>query len=265
MLWRMMLMAIGYLLALSQEIPALSVETTQTTYRCDPTISLEIWEKLSPYFLPENHPVKQKLDLLFFSEDVLSSVYTVSQAGFKAPKPQPYSGIIATKHPDVKGYFFKFYTKEKNLRLWKRLLWRVMGAKKIANAIRQRQVEHLFKVPKKWVYPIPGPNGSKNFMIVAQDMRLVKKEKNISFWKSSAMTKQRLSALYDIAKELGLNDSLTPRNTYLSKDYKLAFIDTEMFDSRNLNWKRSLSYLNPKMQRYWKKLTKLTKSQKKNS
>jgi hypothetical protein len=205
--------------------------------------------------------MKAKLDALFSKTRVVKSKKTLKAAGFKKLSPQPVTQIVVSKHPKLKGYFIKLYTDDKKVPEWQRFLWRVIGAERIRKKIEEHHATHLFKVPKKWIYPLPSAPQStgkypKSFILIAEDMRLLKEEDNFFRWKSIAMTTEKLTILAAIVGELGLEDSLSPKNTCFAKDGKIAFVDTEIFDHTPVYWKRPLSFLSPSKRALWEKLTR---------
>lgn len=228
-------------------------------YEQNPYVSAEVWELLSPYFLPEDHPIKPKLDSLF-SKRVTLSEQSLKRAGFENYKPQKYSKTIITKHKDVKGYYFKLFTdKQSEIIDWERLYARALGAERVKNCLDRNQLHHLCKVPKKWIYPLPvnpSPPANyyrKNFILIAEDMHLYNKNLSIILWKTSRLvTDELLDAVYVVLQEEGLGDSVYAFNMPFSQaDGKVAFVDLEENHVWPVHFERLTSYLSDEMKRYW--------------
>jgi hypothetical protein len=230
-------------------------------YDYNPYVSPQVWEKISPYFLPENHPIKPKLDSLFSKRITLNSE-SLKNAGFEDPEPQKFSKTIVTKHKKIKGYYFKLFTDEQEIDDGQKLYARALGAERVKGCIDRNELHHLCKVPKKWIYPLPeNPSPSKgehrkNFILIAEDMDLYSKDENLKKWKKSPLvTIELLDAVYLILREEGLKDSVYPFNIPFSKkDRKIAFIDLEETHEWPVRFKRLLPYLSPEMALYWSAL-----------
>jgi hypothetical protein len=221
------------------------------------------WAALTPYFLPENHPIKAELDRIF-SERVTLTTSTLSKAGFPNPYPRRASKTIVSKHPKLTGYFVKCFTDEqKNVDDWRKLKRRIEGAERIKKAIERHKYEDIFKVPQKWIYPLPtepSPPKSytrKNFILIAQDVNILVKEANYAAWKGPKMTKKRVEAIFNLMNEEGLCDSVYAFNIPFTKDDgKMAFIDTEQWHCWPVNFARVKEYFSEPMRKYWDYLIK---------
>lgn len=229
-------------------------------YTRSPFVSPEVWEQLTPYFLPVNHPIKQKLDKIFGKKRITSNCHTLANAGFIKPKQGRHTGVIVTKHKKLKGYVIKLLSDENpDMAEWVNMVLRIKGAKIIQDAIDKHGYQYLFKVPKKWIYPLPAEPSPpenhyrKNFILIAEDMRVYKKPNNLMHWKES-MTGKKLKAIYTLITELGLDDSIYPWNIPFSKDGKMAFVDTERFYRWPVPYDRTLIYLSKSMHNFWIRL-----------
>ena len=235
-----------------------------TAYQENPYVDPGIWNNLSPYFLPEDHPIRDELDNIFsYKKRVTQSKKTLKKAKFKIIREGKYRHPYVVSHPGIQGYLLKLYTdkQEYNTKGGK-FFRRILGAQFVQEAIDEHGYNSLFKVPKKWIYPLPpepSPSNKKkyhrkDFVLVVEDMDILEKEKNYDMWKSSAITFDKLDAIYTILDELGLYDTIFAFNLPFSKDGKIAFIDTEYYYKWPVRFYRLGYYLSPEMKEYWKLL-----------
>lgn len=229
-------------------------------YVRNPHVPPDVWDHLTPYFLPENHPLRAKLDKLF-STRITINVDTLRAAGFEKPRQMKYTSIVVGKHKMLKGYLLKMLTDENpDTTDWVQWKKRIHGASIIKRAIEQHGYERMFKVPQKWIYPLPadpspGPEYfRKNFILVVEDMRILKKWTNLEEWMNLEMTPEKLEALYVLITELGLDDSVYPWNVPFRKDGYLAFVDTERFHRWPVPYDNLLRYVAADMQKFWREL-----------
>jgi hypothetical protein len=228
-------------------------------------LSLREWNKVKKYLMPDHHPIKKKLDLMFSSARLLCNRESAEAAGFEAFPPQHNTQIIVAKHPELRGYIIKAYFDEQQYFKGKteceHWIRRVKGARLIQNYIRTYRYDNLFKVPKKWIYllpdePSPPPHHlRKMFILVEEDMEIFDDITNKLRWGSEWVTKRRLYVLYKITTDLGLLDSAQPSNCPFSIDGKAAFVDTEMYHRHFVKYEKMTPYLSPAMKLYWKKIT----------
>lgn len=226
-------------------------------------VSQEVWEALTPYFLPEDHPIKTSLDRMFTQSRVTFSTKKFKKAGFPQNKPRSSSGAMISKNPKLPGYFVKAYS-DTNLKIineWKRWLNRITGAEAIREAIEQHSYQDIFKVPNKWIYPLPSEPAPKDkkkyvrkyFILIAEDMNAHTSKKSREIY--SKLTDTRiLDALFILFRDLGLKDSVNTFNSVFTKDGRIAFIDTEVHHKWPVNYLRLKGCLNPKMAQYWQEL-----------
>jgi hypothetical protein len=228
-------------------------------YQRSPQVSEEVWQMVRPYLLPSNLPVKKKLDEIFKRRRVLANQESVRKAGFPKSAQRQYSRCTVSAHPYLEGFIIKMFTDDVlDVCDYQQWIHRIEGAKSIQATIDKKGYGHLFKVPKKWIYPLPaspapGEHG-KNFILVAEDMKIYKHEKNTSRWKSDLMNKERANAMYVIMNENGLADSIYPFNIPFCKDGKQAFIDTEYHHRWPIHYEIMFSFFSQKMSQYWQKL-----------
>lgn len=226
----------------------------------NPLVPIDVWNFTKPFFLPHNHPLKAKLDRMFSEKRVIQSPETFKRAGFKRNRVGKWSRIMASNNPRLEGIYVKcFSDMEPYIVDWDELSNRIIGAKGIKACIEKHGYQKIFKVPRKWLYPLPEnpspPNTPefhrKNYVLIADDVRRVGHTSNDKKYKKS-MTKKMLDALYTVIKEEGLCDSVYNFNVPFCKDGKMAFIDTEWHHcSRPTNYQRMSKYFSPEMQEYW--------------
>lgn len=227
-------------------------------YAPSPYVSPVIWETVKPYFLPENHPVKAKLDRLF-SKRVTQTSNSLKKAGFTQPDPRRFSKTIVTKNKNVPGYIFKFYSDEqKGLADWLLLLNRVTGAIYIQDALNRYNINHLFAVPTKWIYPLPSDTSPpatmqrKNFIVVENAIDLYSKKENNKMWKDiTIINPNTLAWIYRLLQDLGLSDSPYNFNMPIAKDHRITFIDTEHHHKWPVPHHKLWPFLSPEMGACW--------------
>lgn len=236
---------------------------TLRAYTVSPHVSPTIWEIVKPYLLPENHPIKSKLDRMFSRNRVTLTPSTFKKAGFKRNRVGRWSRIMASNHPHLLGYFIKaFADTELSVKEdWKKFIHRIEGAKAIRDCIVNHGYQSKFKVPNKWIYPLPvepsPPKANyylrKNFILVAEDMKIWDHKSNEDRYYKK-MNKPLLDAMYTIFQEVGLFDSVFAFNVPFCKDGKIAFIDTEYHHKWPVPFHKMSRYLSPEMEKYWNKL-----------
>ncbi|MFQ5729871.1 MAG: hypothetical protein ACE5GN_05885 [Waddliaceae bacterium] len=232
----------------------------------NPKVSEAVWNQVSPYFLPMDHPIRPVLDRIFSKDRVTLSLKSMKKAGFINPSPRKWTHLIVTKHPDVPGYVFKIfldvqrYFKQKPEHVhW---LERIHGAQTLEAEINKRRWHHIFKVPKKWIYPLPAEPSPpkaflrKNFILVEEDMDIFDTTANHEKWKSNWVTTAILDAVYTLLQKFGLHDCAKPDNIPFSKDGRISFVDTQTLYQWPVLYKKLMPHLSPEMQGYWEKLTR---------
>jgi hypothetical protein len=220
----------------------------------------EDWETLAPYFLPDDHPIKAKLDKIFGSRSVTKSSKAVYRAGFFQAKPREYTKIIVTTHMSILGYVVKFYLDTaEGVNPVQNFKERVIGSIAVKQCIKQNNLGHLLKCPNKWVYPIPtfsdsGPN-PQHFILVAEDMRPLENSKSLDKWQKK-VKKSQLDAVYMVLSTVGLPDCVYAFNIPFCTDGKLAFLDTELCGLWPVPYRRMEKFLRGDMLEYWIQLTR---------
>ncbi len=223
----------------------------------NPYVDPAIWEQVSPYFLPADSSVKKKLDAIFSSSRALFNLQSLKDAGFTKIIHRPCSHAYVMTHPKLKGYVIKLFTDQQQFVDWEAWVHRIHGAQCIRNAIKRHGYQHHFKVPKKWIYPLPAepsppPDSQrKNFILVAKEMKLLEKRDNRAMWKSPVMSPDRIKAMYTIIKEEGLADSINVTNLPFLKDGRQAFIDTEWHHRWPVEYNKLTRRFSRPMRQYW--------------
>jgi len=220
-----------------------------------------VWAQVEPYVMPNDHPIKAKLDKLFSKTRVLLNAHTLAKAGFKKTKPGQFSKAIVSTNSHFKNYLFKMYSDEqRGLSDWQQWVDRASGAISAQESINRHGYQSYFVVPKKWIYVLPENPAPpvylerKNFILVVEDMHILKKSDNYGLWKSASITPALLDALYILTQEQGLADSTLPFNIPFTKRGKIALIDLEINHKWTVPFERLTRYLSPAMRQYWEGL-----------
>lgn len=223
-----------------------------------PELSYEQWQNIAPYLLPDTHPVKENLDRIFEYSNALGTRNTLIEAGFTLHEGG-FSKTTIARHKDLNGVFIKLYLDDQpEINELYKLMKRIKGAERAKISIVQHHWEHLFKVPRKWLYILP-ENASysayphKKFVLVAEDMHLLPKKKNYDLWRYQT-SKSLLNKVYTILTEAGLSDSAYPFNMPYSKDGRIAFVDTEHYNVWPVVYDNLSKYLSSEMRSYWQEL-----------
>ena len=218
------------------------------------------WEMAEPFLIPEDHPIKGKLDAIFSKTRATTSIETFKKAGFEYLPLRKWDNVIVAWHPKLKGHLVKVYLDDQiGIPDLHALIQRIYGAEKIRAAINEFGYQKMLKVPRKWLYPLPDLPESlpglqrKQFILVAEDMHLVSGYENELLWKNS-VSKTTLKALFHLLESLGLKDSVYITNIPFSVDGKIAFIDTEHHGKWPVEHPKLLHFLSKKKQKYWSEL-----------
>lgn len=231
-------------------------------YPYHPNVDCGVWEKLKPYFLPLNHPIKSTLDHIFESGQVILNREKFVSAGFKASSQKKPGNLVVGLHPHLRGFLVKAYFDHQDVCEWDNYLKRVMGAQSLQRCIQNHGYEKKFKVPKKWIYPLPlksllshNPlSYQKNFVLIVEDMEILNDKENKRIFKNQ-MTPLTLDRLYEIITEEGLIDSVFRDNIPYNKFGKICFIDTEHHHLWPINYYHLKGTLSFEMGRYWETIT----------
>lgn len=230
------------------------------SYPYNPAVPRETWEQLKPFFLPFDHPIKKNLDKIFSSRVTLNKE-TFVDAGFDTNGPKHPENLIVGTHPLLRGYVLKVYLDVQNMNECDNFYRRITGARSIQKSITAHGYQHLFKVPQKWIYPLPKntipPNNPelypKHFILVAEDMHILSHHRNGKCFKKK-ITPEILDALYTVITELGLIDSVFKGNIPFNEAGQLNFIDTEHHHKWPIKYYQVHRFINQKMQQHWQQL-----------
>lgn len=213
------------------------------------------WKEVAPRLLPEDHPIKKRLDRILAKSRVMRNQITFIQSGFDFYKPRTKSNAIVAKHRKLKGYVIKAFLEDQPVESeWHNWLDRAKGAELAAEVIEKKGYHGHLKAPKKWIYMLPNPK-DRLCILVCEDMDVLKHHKNEKAWKRD-MTKAKLDALYDVLETAGLFDSVYIDNTPFCKDGKLAFVDTEHHSKWPVRYDKLDGRLSGGMSKYWQSITR---------
>lgn len=242
-----------------------SKSSLETKYQYEfPEVDESVWEEVRPYLLPANHPAWPKLNRVFCKYRATLNSETFKKSGFKRYRPGRWSRVSASGHAEFKEYFIKAYCDVELgiLYDWRKWIHRIKGAECIRQCIKDYQLEAHFKVPHKWIYPLPKnpapPTSSrylrKNFILVAENMRIEEHSANEKLYKKH-MTPKLMKGLYIILQVCGLYDSVYCFNIPFCKDGKIAVIDTEYHHKWPVPFSKLSKSFSSKMRYYWSRLT----------
>lgn len=222
-------------------------------------------KKMRPHIIPDNHPMKKKLDLIFSKKRVTLNEQTFHDAGFITKCERPRTFIRVASHPLLPNYLLKVHldseTRQKYGKpSWRWLVQRCEGADKIRFIIEHRKFKH-FTVAHKWIYPLPenpSPPASSLYTrhlaaLLVTDMQLTSDTLNYYAWKHY-VTKDHLDELYVIISS-AKGSSYRPDNISYTEKGTFAFIDTE-YPSKGPDYKSIRGFLSPEMLAYWDKLVR---------
>jgi hypothetical protein len=251
----------------AEEKGFISSQQLVTGYAYNSKVSREVWNSLTPYFLPYDMPVRRELDKIFGSKKrVLESMESLKKAGFKNPHARKWTRLVVTSHDKLAGYVVKLYTDSQHPHrgqpeyvFW---LSRIKGVALIADMIAQKNLQAIFKTPKKWIYRVPekpSPSSKaryrKNFILIEEDMGILNDPENEARFKSPAVTEDLLRELFSILQDIGLWDCAKPANIPFCRDGRIAFIDTQTYHTWPVKLSRLTPFLSPSMQEVWQALT----------
>lgn len=229
-----------------------------------PDVSDEIWEEVAPYLLPDNHPAWPKLNRVFCASRATQTPEHFKKAGFRRWHTSRFSRVSASSHHAFEEYFIKAYC---DIELgiiydWKKWIHRILGAECIRESIKRNKLHSHFKVPQKWIYPLPKkpapPNNAhfarKNFILVCENMFIESHESNEKMYKKK-FNRKLMYGLYTILQECGLYDSVYVFNMPFCKDGRIAFIDTEYHHKWPVPFFKLDGKFSKELIPYWKRIT----------
>lgn len=215
---------------------------------------------LSACLIPDDHPAKKNLDIIFSKPGVLSSLDAMEDAGFEDPWVRPKLLVIG-KHPKLKDYLLKVYLDDTPIDAEQEWLDRIEGALLIKQTIEKYDYHSIMRVPKKWIYFLPEKafqssalcENPMTSILVVEDMKLTSYNKSRDFYKNQ-ITYAHLDALFLMLIECKLADSLIINNIPLTRSGHIAFVDTEVAGKSPLIWfkiDQVAKYFSPEMRTYW--------------
>jgi len=227
-------------------------------------VKTEVWEEAKPFLFPKNHHSYSTLKALFGKRRVTLSNDSLKKSGFSQIKQQPFTKMSTALHKNLPGLFFKIYLDSqkpyKKKPEYSHWMSRIKGANLIRQLIAKNGWEDSFKVPQKWMFPLPKGQMQNplfkpvSFVLVEEDMNLASSEKNLEMWKSKLVTREFLDRLHVILNSLGVADCTSPKNLPFSVDGRVAFIDTQTTMTFPVSLGRLSSYLSEDMADYWEKI-----------
>lgn len=234
------------------------------SYERNPYVPEEIWKEVEPFLMPQDHPIKAKLDKIFNqNKRITASKETLLSEGF-IPTQVQGAVCLALRHLNFPDYIFKVFPDDKNTRVdWQSWVKRVKGAERIRKAIKKFKYDRFFKVPNKWIYPLPSEpsptqlklGGRKNFILVVDNMHPIPKERNWHLWRST-LDPKFLRRIMKIVIETGAGDAIRANNLPFCIDGKQAFLDTERTEVWPIDFHPMKEFLNKKMRKVLEKLIK---------
>lgn len=236
------------------------------TYLCREApawVSEEVREAVEPFLLPEEHPLWPILDEIFLSNPfrITESVDSLRRAGFKETGTSHTQNFHVMKHKKLKGWLLKIYTDDAEGETdWEHFVNRCKGAEIAALAIKTCKGEKYFKVPIKFIVPLPEhPDPiqnvrKKNFILIVENMRLLDSRKSHAIWASNKITSRFLNLFWRVVTLGGLADSFYIDNCAWSKDGRVAFVDTEQYHKWPIFYPKLFEQLSPLMKAHWRYL-----------
>lgn len=217
-----------------------------------------VWNLATPHLIPEDHPIKAKLDSIFTKTRASSSEKSLRESGFRIRKGRKWDNVLVLQHKKLKGYVVKLYTDDQmGVNEWDALIRRATGAKLTQECIDRHDYNHLLVAPKKWIYPLPetplaNPQfQQKNFILIAEDMHILKGAANGQRWFGPTMDDDMLRAVFTVITEVGLVDTVFPDNMPFCADGRIAFVDTEHYNKWPIPYHRLMHFLSFDNQNYW--------------
>lgn len=229
----------------------------------NPYIDSKTRERIKPYLIGNDHPMKPVLDRLF-SARVTANRQTLEAANFKILDRRKRSFICVVSHPELPDYLLKLHfdsdKREKQHKAsWVWFVKRCEGANKIQNIIDRHKIKY-FICAKKWIYPLPAspsPPRHSDYtrhltVLLVTDMHLAHSSDNYLAWKTK-ITTDHLDELYIILTR-AKGSSYRPDNIALTRGNEVrpifAFMDTE-YPDKGPDFRSIRPHLNSKMREYW--------------
>ena len=247
-----------WILSLSFFVSAVAFEgmTWKQMEALYPLITPEDWELAEPYLIPLDHEAIGILDTLFSDPLVLSNVQTLEVSGFKIIRYRRSKKLVVASHPKLKKYLIKAYLEDYNHYEVRNWASRARGSHFIQTILDENDLNHLFRVPRKWIYPLPRTKKTnfyhKNFILLVDKMDLLTEEQCKHKFKTQ-VSESFLLKLYEMIVLTGYSDCHLG-NLPFCKDGKIALIDLEYYNLEPVHMHKLSSHLSLKHQKLWKKL-----------
>lgn len=203
-------------------------------------IKIDVWDQYRKTMLPEGHPAKKTLDVLFKSRRVTKSVKEIKEAGFILREEQT-NGLMTCSHPDMEGYFIDLaldsYVGMKAPKKY-RLAYERMGV--LAAWIKKKGLEDIFCLAKMWSFLLPpAPVSSwwlqgdrKILAVVRENLKELSPKTNSSLW-NEPIDLKIVENLFVLSKETGL--LLQSGKLHFTKDGKIVISPYCQFNSSKKN------------------------------
>lgn len=227
-------------------------------------ISQDVFDKVAPYLLPDDHPLKAAIDKIFSASRVILNEQSILAAGFTNGTPRHVTHVIVNSHRELPGLIFKMYMDAqpyyKKQTEWEHFVNRIEGRNLAQEIIDSKKWNGTFKTPKKWIYMLPAypvPNKGylrKDFILVEERMDLISSLDNESAWGSAS--EDFLDQFYTLLETGGFWDMAHPDNAWFCKDGRVALIDTEGSQIWPVEYYKLNPYLPKRQLKYWKALYK---------
>lgn len=224
-------------------------------------VSAEVWKAVKPYFLPYDHHLRKKLDRIFGSERITLSKETLKQAGFRKVKMRTSNSVAVGRSPALKGYLIKTYLDTQPACEWDNWIKRVTGANSVQACITRHGFKK-FRVPKKWIYPLPADPAPpencgyyrKDFILIVEDMNVLGHSDNYAAYQEK-MTPEFLDQLFIILTEEQLIDSVYASNIPFDERGNICFIDLEHHHAGPaIPYHQVLHFISDPMKAHWYQL-----------
>lgn len=222
---------------------------------------LDYEKEAKPHLLPKSHPIYGTLSEIFSKTNDPLTKTTIQPLGFEILDKLGLHVIVA-KHRQMKGYVFKFFKYHEFPGVdWQHWIKRINGAKLIQEGINKLGYQKIFKVARKWLFKTKSMQSKdgKNYpayILIAEDVKPKPVKKNQHAWRyqTSEIT---LDALHTMLRFYGLRDCARIHNVPYCEDGKIAFVDTESYQSWPVNYHPLIEFLNKTNRKIWKHLVKM--------
>jgi hypothetical protein len=212
---------------------------------------------LKKYLLPVNHPLQRKLAKLFHDPSMFNSPNKLEAEDFSV-LARVHRGLMVASHPTIKKHLFKkFINSVSQEEQIQNFIRRIEGARALRTFIKENQL-HYIVVPQKWLYQLPEQfsdpvTHAPTYILIVEKMDILSGGKDPTGAVAQKYFKIRKKVLKELCLVLynfhGLDSVL--HNVPFTKDGKIAFIDTERWQSiRRGFMPHIIPFLDEKRQKY---------------